>query len=147
MWCEQTTKNTERAGRLLLADRGVLFEKWGETGGGTGMHNDSKLMKKPIKAMNSYKIGYLLGRCASGAEADCGTLNHAVTTKLVQRPLCPYNDWGRNRIPADDTIDAEVALCGARPGRRSVGWSYDNTSIQQTSVTCPRCRKKLEATT
>lgn len=62
-----------------------------------------------------YSVSALLGRLANGAERDHGIHYHAV-------PL------GTNK-----------ALCGAKPGRRSVGWS---TYFRET-VTCPECLKKL----
>jgi hypothetical protein len=57
----------------------------------------------------------LAGRCANGAERDGGSKYHAVA--------------------------GYVALCGAKPGRRSAGWSLYPGDM----VTCPRCRRKLEA--
>jgi hypothetical protein len=57
----------------------------------------------------------LTGRCMNGAERDHGTRAHAVP------------------------IGERKALCGAKPGRRSVGWS----SYRESTVTCPRCLKKL----
>jgi len=84
------------------------------------------------------KVGTLLGRLSNGAEADRGTRAHAVAYKTIQRPPCSFNEWGRNRDPANDTVEAEVALCGAKPGRRSVGWNFDGDK----SVTCPRCAER-----
>lgn len=57
----------------------------------------------------------LTGRCANGAERDSGRLYHAVPD------------------------DGYIALCGAKPGRRSAGWS----SHLGTEVTCRRCLRKL----
>lgn len=62
-----------------------------------------------------YQVMSLAGRCANGFEMDHGTRNHAVT-------LGEYS-----------------ARCGAKPGRRSVGWSRE---VGKT-VTCPRCVKKI----
>lgn len=67
---------------------------------------------------------YLAGRCANGAERDCGTLNHAVDSET----------W--------------KALCGAKPGRRSAGWrpELDNDpQYADLKVTCPRCLKKMSS--
>lgn len=52
----------------------------------------------------------LAGRCANGAERDGGARYHAV--------------------PASG-----AALCGAKPGRRSAGWS----PYEGPAVSCPRC--------
>jgi hypothetical protein len=57
----------------------------------------------------------LSGRCANGAERDGGSKYHAVA------------GYG-------------VALCGAKPGRLSAGWSM----YPGAAVTCPRCRRKLK---
>jgi hypothetical protein len=53
----------------------------------------------------------LTGRCANGAERDRGKLAHATAA----------SGFGK-------------ALCGAKPGRLSAGWSE-----QTYEVTCPRC--------
>jgi hypothetical protein len=58
----------------------------------------------------------LAGRCANGYERDSGRRFHALET---------YSEFGK-------------ALCGAKPGRLSGGWSES-----PGSVTCPRCLKKL----
>src|SRR5688572_12887157 len=60
-----------------------------------------------------YYIGRLAGRCADGFERDGGSLYHAV------------KGWS--------------ALCGAKPGRRSAGWSEH----QGDRVTCPKCQRKI----
>lgn len=60
-----------------------------------------------------------IGRCANGAERDTGSIYHAVENHA----------WS--------------ALCKAKPGRMSAGWS----SEQGERVTCPRCIKKLKALT
>jgi hypothetical protein len=83
------------------------------------------------------KIGVLLGRLANGFQADQGRLNHIVTLKKAKRPPCPYNEWGRKEI-VDDDYETWIALCGAKPGRRSVGWSYD----EGLQPSCPKCVKK-----
>jgi hypothetical protein len=66
-----------------------------------------------------YRTLTLAGRCRNGAERDHGTRWHAV-------PIGGYK-----------------ALCGAEPGRRSVGWSSGR--IEDQGVTCPRCKKRLSA--
>lgn len=66
-----------------------------------------------------YRITRLTGRCANGAERDGGTRYHAI-------PLGKYK-----------------ALCGAEPGRRSVGWSV----YRGNKVTCPRCLRILQKQT
>lgn len=63
-----------------------------------------------------YRVQSLGGRCRNGAERDRGRLFHAV-------PIGSYQ-----------------ALCGAEPGRTSVGWSDWG---RWERVTCSRCRKKL----
>ena len=65
---------------------------------------------------------YLAGRCANGSELDSGTLFHAV----------PDN--------------SRIALCGAKPGRRSAGWRGDDkANDEQGAVSCKRCLAKLNA--
>ena len=63
-----------------------------------------------------YQVMSLAGRCANGFEMDYGTRYHAVRTNEYK------------------------SVCGAQPGRRSVGWMRE---IED--VTCPRCAKKLTA--
>lgn len=58
----------------------------------------------------------MMGRCADGAERDSGRLYHAL----------PEGQW--------------TAACGAKPGRRSAGWSVHKGE----SVTCKRCRAKMQ---
>jgi len=87
--------------------------------------------------MSDFVSGKLLGRLASGFESDKGKLIHALTRKISKRPPCPYNDFGRKEIHNDDYY-IEVALCGAKPGRKSVGWDYS-----ETVVTCEKCLKKI----
>lgn len=75
------------------------------------------------------RLGQLLGRLQSGLEHDKGTLVHAVPSggKVIPYPnACGY----RYVYPA---------LCGTKPGPKSVGWTYGETK----TVTCPRCLKKL----
>ena len=65
---------------------------------------------------------FLAGRCANGAEADGGLLWHAVDKD---------NKW--------------IALCGAKPGKRSAGWApWDTEDAKDHAVTCPRCLAKLK---
>jgi hypothetical protein len=64
------------------------------------------------------RTSYLAGRCANGAERDGGTLYHAI----------PVGSW--------------TAVCGARPGKRSAGWSESGFE-RQHEVTCPKCAKRI----
>jgi len=75
-----------------------------------------------------YEISEMAGRCANGAERDHGTRWHA---RMLISNI--FDNWQG----ADYT-----AICGAKPGRRSVGWSTREPEDRQ--VTCPRCLKKLE---
>ena len=54
---------------------------------------------------------------------DGGSIAHAL----------PLSEGGYGFTPA---------LCGIKPGRRSIGWS----SWVPERVTCPRCIRKMEAT-
>ena len=76
-----------------------------------------------IDRERGYRVRSLAGRCANGAELDHGTRFHAL--KAIG-------------VIGDDT---NTALCGAKPGRRSVGWT---TWGSDQAVTCPKCLKKLE---
>jgi hypothetical protein len=69
-----------------------------------------------IEQTQGYKVRMLAGRCANGAELDHGTRNHALVG------------------------DTWTAACGAKPGRRSVGWVMP---WPDRTATCPRCVKKL----
>ena len=71
-----------------------------------------------------YRVRSMAGRCANGAERDHGTRFHAL-------PFDGTTEWG------DDT---SRAICGAEPGRRSVGWSSWGSDHE---VTCPRCLARL----
>ena len=62
-----------------------------------------------------YQVMSLAGRCANGSELDHGTRYHAVE------------------------LDRTSAFCGAKPGRRSVGWTRELNK----EVTCPRCIARL----
>lgn len=65
----------------------------------------------------------LAGRCSDGYERGQGVRIHALANP---------------RRPDPTTIYGE-ALCKAKPGRRSVGW----TPMDGSDVTCPQCLKKL----
>ena len=67
-----------------------------------------------------YDIRRMTGRCANGAERDGGALYHAV-------PIDEFGAYHSN------------AVCGAKPGRHSVGWS----SYPGENVTCKRCIRRL----
>jgi hypothetical protein len=77
---------------------------------------DDLCPKCVIEQTQGYKVRMLAGRCANGAERDHGTRNHAIR-------LSEYD-----------------AVCGAKPGRHSVGWVMP---WPDRVVTCPRCVKKL----
>jgi hypothetical protein len=85
-----------------------------------------------------YKKAMLLGRLLSGMQSGHGIRVHAVILKQVKRPPCLFNDWGHKAIPNDD-YRIQVGMCGAKPGRRSVGW-INETDLE---VTCPKCLFKL----
>jgi hypothetical protein len=70
-----------------------------------------------MEQTRGYQARTMTGRCANGAERDHGTRTHAVK-------------FGQYK-----------AICGAEPGRRSVGWS---TPWNGRDITCPRCIKRLE---
>jgi len=69
-----------------------------------------------IDQKRGYSVRSLAGRCRNGAERDHGTRFHAV----------PAESWR--------------ALCGAEPGRHSIGWSDYG---RNQAVTCPKCAAKL----
>ena len=60
-----------------------------------------------------------LGRLASGAQSDHGTVKHLVS-------------W--------ETGTNGAAICGTRPGRRSVGWQDADAPYRP----CPHCLKRAE---
>ena len=60
---------------------------------------------------------YKIGMCANGAERDGGYVRHAILK----------SGW--------------TAVCGAKPGRSSAGWSHEDEPLEK--VSCPRCLKKL----
>ena len=66
--------------------------------------------------MSTYRARILTGRCRTGSERG-GTKAHAVAGD---------SDWA-------------TALCGAKPGRLSNGWS----DFRPTEITCPKCIAKL----
>lgn len=68
----------------------------------------------------------LAGRCANGLERGQGTKLHAIPSAQVRRHGGFVEPTGK-------------ALCGAAPGRRSVGW----TACESHPVTCPRCQRAL----
>jgi hypothetical protein len=65
----------------------------------------------------------LAGRCCDGFEKGQGSRVHALINATVQDHTFAYGD----------------ALCKAKPGRRSVGWS----AMEGYGVTCPKCLKKM----
>lgn len=71
----------------------------------------------------NYTAAKLAGRCSDGYERGQGMRVHALAD--ARRP--------------DATTVYGTALCGAKPGRRSVGW----TPMDGTEITCPQCLKKL----
>lgn len=68
----------------------------------------------------------LAGRCSNGLERGQGTNLHAIPTAQV-------------RLNGEFVEATGRALCGAAPGRRSVGW----TAYASHPVTCPRCQRAL----
>jgi hypothetical protein len=72
--------------------------------------------------MQGYEVLVMLGRLSNGFESDHGTRYHAVK------------------------FGSHKAVCGAQPGRRSVGWTFDPRGHGK-EITCPRCIAKLKRTT
>jgi hypothetical protein len=71
--------------------------------------------------------------------------NPGVIRKNIQRPPCPFNDFGKNRNPENDMIESSGGLCGVKPGLKSIGWDFENhIDNSKFEVTCPKCKKKLE---
>ena len=70
----------------------------------------------------------LAGRCCDGRELGQGSRIHALNRAL------PANQFEQV---------CGKALCGAKPGRRSAGWSYWPGMV----VSCPRCLKALAKVT
>jgi hypothetical protein len=66
------------------------------------------------------------GRARSGCDSS-GTVIHAVWT---------------NTLVGD--IDFSTAACGAKPGRTSYGFTIQSGG-DTTIVTCPTCKRKMEA--
>lgn len=74
-------------------------------------------------APTRYVAARMLGRCSNGNEADGGTLLHAIRQDRM----------------------TSAALCGAAPGRRSVGWGDHPDVVKPVAaVTCARCRVALQ---
>ena len=71
----------------------------------------------------------LAGRCTNGLERGQGTKLHALPAAQVRRHGGFVEATGK-------------ALCGAQPGRRSVGW----TANESQPVTCPRCLRAVART-
>ena len=69
----------------------------------------------------------LAGRCANDCERDQGVRVHAV----------PYS-----QALASNGYAINSAICGAKPGPRSAGWSYSGPR----PVTCPRCLARMRTT-
>lgn len=67
------------------------------------------------------------GRGSNGYERDRGAVLHAVAGSSAD----------------DVAFGTQSALCGVTPGRRSTGWSC--TVNDASSVTCPRCLKRMDA--
>lgn len=79
-----------------------------------------------------YRPAYLVGQCRSGIDA-AGTVVHAVPTYVDD---LNHDDW---------ICTWGTALCGARPGKRSNGFSDEPYKHQGLEVvTCPKCLKKLQ---
>lgn len=67
-----------------------------------------------------YEVSVMAGRCANGAESDRGRIWHA-------------------RALRGDGYGEEAALCGKKPGGKSVGWSL----YPGNYPTCPKCLEVL----
>ena len=81
------------------------------------MQNDKQESADKTVGSSDVLAMRLSGRCANGAERDSGALWHAIHN----------GHW--------------AAMCGAKPGRRSAGWS----SHIGTEITCRKCLRKLTA--
>lgn len=66
-----------------------------------------------------------LGRCANGFEKDHGRVIHGLVT---ENP--------------NDSIQHGVALCGAMPGKRSVGFGQPYQKETKV-ITCEKCKKRI----
>jgi hypothetical protein len=75
-----------------------------------------------------YKPRMMQGRLTNGAQADHGKLVHAVD---IEGKKVPHNNQLGYRW-------IYPALCGRKPGAKSVGWS-----TPEGVVNCPKCLKKL----
>lgn len=71
-----------------------------------------------IEAELDYKARVKAGRLANGAELDHGTISHAV------------NSHG--------------ALCGTKPGKRSVGWVAPYPDEDYPPITCQKCLANID---
>jgi hypothetical protein len=82
--------------------------------------------------MEKIIAGKLLGRLTNGFERDKGRLIHA----------CIKSDTEHTR-----------SFCGAKPGKRSVGWNFENGSslfenpYALKDVNCSKCLSKLPSNT
>jgi hypothetical protein len=68
-----------------------------------------------------YEARMMMGRLASGLQGGHGVRVHAVEAGTTAA-YC----HGK-------------AICGARPGRRSCGWS----DVEKLPISCPKCQAKL----
>ncbi|MCW0447227.1 hypothetical protein [Xanthomonas sacchari] len=75
-------------------------------------------------APTKFVAAKLAGRCANGMERGQGSKQHALPAEQV----C----FARNEAHGK-------AICGAVPGRRSVGW----TVCDDQDVSCPRCARAI----
>ena len=81
----------------------------------------------PLERIVSLQPAMLAGRCADGMERGHGVRVHGLLN--VRRNF--FTDvYGE-------------ALCGAKPGRRSAGW----TALDGREITCQRCLRKLKPPT
>lgn len=79
------------------------------------------------------RVGIMMGRLSNGLQSDHGKIYHAV----------PKDG---KKVPSNNTLGYRFiypAICGATPGKRSVGWAYDKDVGEDFKVSCPRCLKKL----
>jgi len=86
-----------------------------------------------------YKIGVMLGRLTNGFQSDHGTVYHAVIRKMVKHPNAGKVLDNGYVIP--EKYETDVSLCGRKPGRKSVGWKFDDP---ERVVSCEKCLKKIQ---